>query len=115
MEMSGQLHALAVLSPEKELRYPLHRRLCGPKRGSGCCGEEKNLSLPRIEPRPYSPLAAAIPKELSRLLPTEIVGLLPDTRACSALSAHYVYVTTNSRSIITILLYRKLTTYISDL
>jgi hypothetical protein len=35
----------------------LDRRVDGPHIRSGCCGEKKNhLSLPRIEPRPFSPL-----------------------------------------------------------
>jgi hypothetical protein len=55
MEVSGQLHAPAALPWGKSPRYPLDRRLGGPQRGSGRCGEEKNLALPGIEPRPYSP------------------------------------------------------------
>jgi hypothetical protein len=36
---------------------PLDTRMDGPHRPSGCCGEEKNhLPLPRVEPRPFSPL-----------------------------------------------------------
>jgi hypothetical protein len=43
MVVSGQVHALAVLSPRKEPQHQLHRRLGGPLSGSGHCGEEKNL------------------------------------------------------------------------
>jgi hypothetical protein len=42
MKVSGHLHAPAALPPEKELRYPLDKRL----------GEEKiSQPLPGIEPR----------------------------------------------------------------
>jgi hypothetical protein len=33
-------------------QYQLDRRLGGPQSRSGCCGEEKKLALPGIEPRP---------------------------------------------------------------
>jgi hypothetical protein len=55
MELSGQLHAPAALPPGKEPRYPLDRRPGGPHNRSGRCGEEKNLSLPGIEPGLFSP------------------------------------------------------------
>jgi len=50
MEVSGQLHAMAVaLSLRKRLRYPLDRRLGGPQSWSGRGGEEKKfLPLPEI-------------------------------------------------------------------
>jgi hypothetical protein len=48
MEVSDQLHAPAALSPTKESRYPLDRRLGGPQSQSGRCGEEKNPFLPEI-------------------------------------------------------------------
>jgi hypothetical protein len=52
MEMSGQLHVPAALLQAKTSRYPLDRKLDGPQRRSGRCGEEKNLlHLPGIEPR----------------------------------------------------------------
>jgi hypothetical protein len=38
MEVTGQLHALAALPPEKELRYPSDRRLHGPQSRSGRSG-----------------------------------------------------------------------------
>jgi hypothetical protein len=38
LEVSGQLHAVAVLPPWKEPWYPLNRRLCGPHSQSGCFG-----------------------------------------------------------------------------
>jgi hypothetical protein len=43
------------------LRHPLDRRLGGPQRWSGCCGEEKNLVMPGIEPGQSIPLSVAIP------------------------------------------------------
>jgi len=42
MEVSGQLHAPAALTPRKSQWYPLDRRLDGPKSRSGRGGEEKN-------------------------------------------------------------------------
>jgi hypothetical protein len=42
MEMSGQHHVKAILSPLKELRYSLYVRLIGPQNQSGRYrGEEK--------------------------------------------------------------------------
>jgi hypothetical protein len=53
MEVCGQLHAPAALSPGKEPRYPLDRRLGRPQSQSGHGGEEKDSqSSPGIEPRP---------------------------------------------------------------
>jgi hypothetical protein len=50
MDGSGQLHASAVLSPEKDPLYPLDRRLGEPQSRSGHSGEEKNSQpLPGIE------------------------------------------------------------------
>jgi hypothetical protein len=42
MEVSSELHAPATLSPGKEPRYPLDRRLGGPQSRSGDGDEEKN-------------------------------------------------------------------------
>jgi hypothetical protein len=50
MDGSGQLHAPAALTPGKSPRYPLDRRLGGPRSRSGRYGEEKNLALPGNEP-----------------------------------------------------------------
>jgi len=52
MEVSGQLHGPAALSPEKERRYPLDRRLGGPQRRSGRGEEEKNSQLPLVTEDP---------------------------------------------------------------
>jgi hypothetical protein len=50
MELSGQLHAPAALSPLKELQYPLDRMLGGPQSRSGRGGEKKNSQpLPGIQ------------------------------------------------------------------
>jgi hypothetical protein len=38
----------------KSPRHPLDRRLGGRQSRCGCCGEEKNLALPGIEPGPSS-------------------------------------------------------------
>jgi hypothetical protein len=47
MEVSGQLHALATLTPQgKSPWYPLDRRLGGPQGHSGHGSEEKNPQLP---------------------------------------------------------------------
>jgi hypothetical protein len=48
-------------------------------------------------------LAISVPNAPPWLLPAELAGLLPVTSACSALSAHYMYVTTNSSITITII------------
>jgi hypothetical protein len=56
MEVSGQLHAPAVLLTGKELLIPMDRRLNGPQSRYGRGGEEKNsylvpgLELPIIQP-----------------------------------------------------------------
>jgi hypothetical protein len=50
MEVSGQLHDPAALSPGKSPQYPLDRRLGGPQSRSEHSIEEKNSqSLPGIE------------------------------------------------------------------
>jgi hypothetical protein len=47
-------------------RYPFDKRLVGPQRRSGLCGEQKNfLPLPGIEPQPFSPQLLAILTEVS--------------------------------------------------
>jgi hypothetical protein len=69
MEVSGQFHAPAAFSSEKEPPIPLGRRLGGPQSRSGSCGEEKNLlPLPGLESLPSSMQSLAIPKKLSQLL-----------------------------------------------
>jgi hypothetical protein len=50
MEVSGQLHALAVYRRGKSPRYPLDRRLPGPQSRSGCGGENKSIPLPESYP-----------------------------------------------------------------
>jgi len=42
MEMSGQVHSPAALSPEKGHIYSLDGGWVGPQSRSGRCGEEKN-------------------------------------------------------------------------
>jgi hypothetical protein len=48
MEVSGQLHAPAVLLKGKSPRYPLDRRLDGPQNRSGHGGENKNTNPNRL-------------------------------------------------------------------
>jgi hypothetical protein len=50
----GQFHAPTVLSLGNRPRYPFDKGLGGTQSRSGPYGEEKNLSLPGIEPRPSS-------------------------------------------------------------
>jgi hypothetical protein len=45
--MSDQLHTNAALTRGNNLRYTLDRRLGGPRRPSGSCGQEKILILTR--------------------------------------------------------------------
>jgi hypothetical protein len=72
MEVSGQLHSPASLTPRKEPCYPLDRRLSGPQSRSGRGGEEKNSQpLPGLEPPIIQPVAQRYSAELSRLLPPE--------------------------------------------
>jgi hypothetical protein len=54
MEVSGQPHAPAALIPVKLPQYPLDRRVDGPQSRSRCCGEERKLAMPGIEPGPSS-------------------------------------------------------------
>jgi len=42
MEVSGHLHAPAILPQGKSPWYPLDKRLGGPQSWSGCSDEEKN-------------------------------------------------------------------------
>jgi hypothetical protein len=72
VEVSGQLHAPAALSPGKSPRYPFYRRLGGPQSRSGRYGEVKifyptGTRTPAPPHRASSPKPVAIPTELSRL------------------------------------------------
>jgi hypothetical protein len=68
MEISDQLHDTANLTPGVRSRYPLGRRLEGPKIRFGHCGVEK-IFCPFQESNPGRPSQQpiAIPTELSRL------------------------------------------------
>jgi hypothetical protein len=57
MEVSGQLHALAALSPGKETPVPLDRRLGGPQSRSRCHGLQNNI-LPCRESNPDRPVSS---------------------------------------------------------
>jgi hypothetical protein len=51
MEVNGQLHDTAALSPGKSPRYPLDRRLAGPQSRSGLnCQPLQELEPPVIQP-----------------------------------------------------------------
>jgi hypothetical protein len=68
MEVSGQFHAPAVLTPGKSQWYPLHKRLGGLQSRSGHGGEEKNSKpLPGLELPIIQPVAQRYTTELSRL------------------------------------------------
>jgi hypothetical protein len=57
MEMSGQFYAPAALTPGKEPRYPLDRRLDGPRSRYGRCGEQKNIAPAEIQTPAIQPVA----------------------------------------------------------
>jgi hypothetical protein len=69
MEVSGQLHAPAVLPQGNSPWYPLDRRLFGTQSWSRRGGEEKNSQpLPGLKPPIFQPVARRYTTELSRLL-----------------------------------------------
>jgi len=61
MQVCGQFHPPAALSPGKEPCYPLNLKLCELQSRCGYCGEEKNLlSLSGIEVRLLSRKASKL-------------------------------------------------------
>jgi hypothetical protein len=58
---------LPLYPRRKSPRYPLDRKLGGPRIRSGRCGEEKNHALLGIEPGPFIPQPVVIPTELSSI------------------------------------------------
>jgi hypothetical protein len=61
MEVSGQFHSLAALTPGKQSQYPLNRRLRGSQRRSGQGDEKKNsLHCPHQELMPGSPVCSIV-------------------------------------------------------
>jgi hypothetical protein len=70
---------LPLYPRRNRLRYPSDRRLGGPQRWSGRCGEEKNLALSGIEPGPSS------------LFPCHIAELHNCSNKCYFLS-HLTYI-----------------------
>jgi hypothetical protein len=58
MEVSGQLHAPAVLPPGKDSWYPLDRRLGGPQSRSGRGGE--NIPSPLRKSNPRTPIVQPV-------------------------------------------------------
>jgi hypothetical protein len=84
MEVSGQLHALAVLLPRNKPRYPLDRRLARPQSQSGRGGEEKNSQpLPGLEPPVIQLVAGRCTTELrdTRVYP-KVSGLAAWNENC---------------------------------
>jgi hypothetical protein len=69
MEVSGQIHALAVLLPGKESLVSVGWEAGGSQSRSGRGGEEKNSqSLQVLEPPIIQPVVQRSTAELSRLL-----------------------------------------------
>jgi hypothetical protein len=69
MEVSGQFHASAALSPGKKPLFTLDRKLDGPQNQSGRGGEEKNSQpLPGLEPPIIQAVAQRYTTELSQFL-----------------------------------------------
>jgi hypothetical protein len=66
MEVGGQLHAPANLSPGEKPQYPLDRMLGQPQNRSGRRREEKNLSLSGIDPGPSRPSLICLQIEVNR-------------------------------------------------
>jgi hypothetical protein len=54
MGVSGQLHAPATLPPVKEAPVPIWQEAVRAQSQSGCCGEEKNLTLAGIQTQPIA-------------------------------------------------------------
>jgi len=59
MDVSGQLHSPAALSPRKEPWYKLDRRLGGPQNRSGRDDEEK-IPSPARESNPRTPIVQPV-------------------------------------------------------
>jgi hypothetical protein len=69
MEVSGQLHALAILPSGKEPLVPNNRKLGGTQSQSGRGGEEKNSQpLPGLEHPIIQPIAQHYITELSQFI-----------------------------------------------
>jgi hypothetical protein len=68
MEVSGQLHAQAILPPGKENLVPIDRRPGGPQSQSRHSAEEKNSQpLPGLKPPIIQLIAQHYTTELSQL------------------------------------------------
>jgi hypothetical protein len=83
MEVSGQLHAMIALPPEKERPlYPLHWRLVGPQNRSGHIGEEeKSHYYPYRESNPGRPIRRV--PYLSTFILRNVVFLLSNLKISS--------------------------------
>jgi hypothetical protein len=80
MEVSGQLHSPAALTPGKSTLYPLDRRLDEPQNRSGLYEEVKILDHNWTQTsilRSSSPQSVAMPTSLFQLL-KRIFGLKED-------------------------------------
>jgi hypothetical protein len=58
MEVSGQLHAPAAFPPGKEPRYPLYRRLSGPR--AVLDAVMRKIPSPRRESNPRTPIVQPV-------------------------------------------------------
>jgi hypothetical protein len=86
MEVSGQLHVPAALTPGKESCYPLARRLGGPQSRSGRGGEEKN-SKPPQESNPRTPIVQPVAQRYTDWAITALFhGTGYHLKSCSSLS-----------------------------
>jgi hypothetical protein len=91
MEVSGQLHAPAALTPGKSPWHPLDKRLGGPQSQSGRGGEEKNLqSLPGLEPPIIQTIGQRYTTELSWLLLNGVDLLYVGMDMCSMMLVIYM-------------------------
>jgi hypothetical protein len=68
MEVSGKLHAPAVLTAGKRTCYPLNTRLSGPQSLSGSGDERNSQPLPGLELSIIQPVAQRYTAELTQLL-----------------------------------------------
>jgi hypothetical protein len=72
MEVSGQIHAPAALTHEKEPQYVLDRRLGGPQSRSGRCGEK---ILTPAGNRTWAVQPVALPTEINHSLTHSLMEL----------------------------------------
>jgi hypothetical protein len=73
MEVSGQLHALAALSPGKELLVPIGYEAGWAQSRSGRGGEEK-IPSPRRESNPRTPIVQPVVQRYTDRAITALLG-----------------------------------------